>query len=517
MKFCIYNKIAASVIAVALIMPTLFAEEMSVYKQIDKEKNEKSVFNIFGNSEIVLSLEDAILFALKNNVQLKIQNMNVESDKIGIEQGKAVYDPKIKASVSSKQDKSETLANGNLRNAKTDEAIAKFEIDQLLENGATIGLKAEIDKTKRTSAGGQIYENRFGVNLNQPLMRGAGKKINLISLKQAELDYEYSKYELQAYLLSFVAAVEKQYWDHYLSLKKLEIVNESMALAVQQRKETESRIKAGSLAESEMAAADAEVARCEEDTINAQSNVVNSAVSLLRSVNPDMNNFWKNFPKLTDSPFMKNFETMSLEEHIALAIKDRPELKQARLKIRKNELEVVATENGLLPKLDFFITLGDTGYSKSFRNSNPKIGHAGYPYDTEIGLSFETTGGRRAAKAKANKAKITKEISKEALKNLEQLAKADVIKAYIEVQRTKQQIAATAATTEKQKEKLRVEEIKFNVGKTTSYQVSQAQRDLTEAKIAEIGAVIDYTNAITDLLRADGSSLLKALRLNVNE
>ena len=65
-----------------------------------------------------------------------------------------------------------------------------------------------------------------------------------------------------------------------------------MNLAVQQRKETDSRIKAGSIAESEMAAADAEVARCEEDTINAQSNVVNSAVNLLRSVNPDMNNFW---------------------------------------------------------------------------------------------------------------------------------------------------------------------------------------------------------------------------------
>ena len=509
------NKIIAIVTVFTLSLPFLKAEEISLTDHIDKEKTDISVFDIFGDSEIVLSLEDAILFALKNNVQLKIQNMNVESDKIGIEQEKALYDPKIKASVASKQNKSKTLANGDLRDAKTDETVAQFEIEQLLENGATIGINAEIDKAKRSSNGGQLYENRLGIDYNQPLMRGAGRKINLISLREAELDYEYSKYELQAYLLSFVASVEKQYWEHYLSLKRLEIVNESMNLAVQQRKETDSRIRAGSIAESEMAAADAEVARCEEDTINAQSNVVNSAVNLLRSVNPDMNNFWKNFPKLTDTPFMKNFEAKSLEEHIAQAIKERPELKQARIRLKRNDLEIVATENGLLPKLDFFINLGDTGYSKSFRNSNPKLGHNGYPYDTQVGLSFETTGGRRAAKVKAHKAKLTKEISREALKNLEQLAKADVIKAYIEVQRTKKQIAATAATTEKQKEKLRVEEIKFNVGKTTSYQVSQAQRDLTEAKIAEIGAVIEYTNAITDLLRADGTSLLRAMQLEV--
>ena len=56
-------------------------------------------------------------------------------------------------------------------------------------------------------------------------------------------------------------------------------------------------------------------------------------------------------------------------------------------------------------------------------------------------------------------------------------------------------------------EKLRVEEVKFNVGKTTAFQVAQAQRDLTAARIAEARAAVGYTASIIDLLRADGSLL----------
>jgi outer membrane protein TolC len=37
--------------------------------------------------------------------------------------------------------------------------------------------------------------------------------------------------------------------------------------------------------------------------------------------------------------------------------------------------------------------------------------------------------------------------------------------------------------------------------------VAQAQRDLTAARIAEVKAAVDYTNAIIELFRADGSLL----------
>lgn len=471
----------------------------------------KQAFNIFDESvkPIKLSLEDAILKALNNNISLKIEKLDVQASKTAIESEKAAFDTKVKATVSTGDRKAQNLNGSNSQTNTT----AEIEIERLLYSGTTVAVNTNLGRNASGNSD-SLYSNRIGIDLTHPLLRNSGNEINLISLKQAELDYNYTKHELKAFILDFIASVEKKYWEHYLSVRQLEIVNESAALAIQQRQETNSRILAGSIPESERAAAEAEVAKCEEDLINAQSNMVNTAISLLRAVNHDTENFWKNLPNLTDKPFLKKIDQMDLEAHLALAEKQRPELLQAKVLIAKNELEIVTSKNGLLPKLDFFVSLGNTGYSRSFNNSNPKFNNNEKP-DFEVGFDYELTRNRRSARAKLERSKITADMKKEALKNLEQVIKEDVIKAYIEVQRTMQQVAATAATTQKQQEKLRVEEIKFSVGKTTSFQVSQAQRDLTEAKIAEVKAAIAYTGAITELMRADGTSLLKVNKIEL--
>ncbi len=62
----------------------------------------------------------------------------------------------------------------------------------------------------------------------------------------------------------------------------------------------------------------------------------------------------------------------------------------------------------------------------------------------------------------------------------------------------------------KQAEKLRVEEVYFNVGKTTAFQVMQAQRDLTAAKHAKLKAEVDAKLAYSKLLHSMGILLESA-------
>ena len=52
-----------------------------------------------------------------------------------------------------------------------------------------------------------------------------------------------------------------------------------------------------------------------------------------------------------------------------LALQMRPDLNQAKLLWQRGDLEVVKTRNGLLPKLDLFVTLGRTGFAESFGKS----------------------------------------------------------------------------------------------------------------------------------------------------
>jgi len=102
---------------------------------------------------------------------------------------------------------------------------------------------------------------------------------------------------------------------------------------------------------------------------------------------------------------------------------------------------------------------------------------------------------------------LTREQTQKALENLSQLVEVDVRRAYIEVNRTKQQITASSATRKFDEQKLTTETEKLRVGKSTSFLVAQAQRDLLVSRIAEVRSLVDYLKALIDLYRQDGSLL----------
>ena len=457
------------------------------------------------DASFTLSLRQAVGMTLNNNIALSIEKYDSEVYATEIENAKSDFDTSVKASVSASDKKSKTInANDEIRNSTTNGTTASVELESKSYSGVKTSVEASVNRN-RASSHSSLYASRLGIDVTAPLMRGAGREVNLVSLKKAELDLDWSRYELYGYVLDLVFETENKYWDHYQKVEQLKIVQESLELAQQQREETLKRVNVGKIAESELAAADAEVARCQEDLIDAESNVVTSAISLLRNINPDSENFWNKRPNLKSLPKLRELDDydFSLKDCIQDALILRPEIRQAQLQLRKNELDVVASRNGMLPKLDFFITLGKTGYSDSFKSSEPSFRHK-EPFDSTVGFIYEYNIGRRAEKAKLRKDKLNVLIRKEAIKNLEQIVKEDVIKAYVEIKRAKEQLSATSATAQKQEEKLRVENVKFNVGKTTAFQVAQAQRDLTEAKLAQVKAIISFTVAKSQLLRATG-------------
>lgn len=463
------------------------------------------IFDKDENASFSISLKNAVEMSLSNNIALNMEKIDPEIYETTVEQAKSEFDTNISASISASDKKSKSInANDFIGSNSSNGTTASIEAEKKSASGVKTSVNTSLNRT-RTTSHSSLYAARIGIDVTAPLMRGAGKEVNLVSLRKAELDLDWSKYELYGYILDFVAETERKYWQYYLSVEQLEIVKESLELAKQQRDETLKRINVGKIAESELAAADAEVALCQEDLINAESNVVSSAISLLRNINCDTENFWRKRPNLISEPKLREIDQydFNLEDCIADALLMRPELRQAELLLRKNELDIVSTKNGMLPKLDFFISLGKTGYSKSFKESEPSFRHK-EPFDSSVGLNYELNRHRRGEKAKYDKAKLNLKLQKESLKNLEQLIKEDVIKAYIEIKRTKEQLAATTATAQKQSEKLRVENVKFDVGKTTAFQVAQAQRDLTAAKIAQVKAIIDYTVSKSVLLRSTG-------------
>jgi outer membrane protein TolC len=345
----------------------------------------------------------------------------------------------------------------------------------------------------------------MGLSVTQALLRGAGTGVNLASLEQARLDTQASEYEFRGFAEVLVAQVEETYWEYALAQRQIQIFEKSLAVAEQQLAEIEEMIAVGRMAEKEVIAAQAEIASQRQGLIEAQGTMATTRLRLLRLLNPQGPNLWGREVQLLYKPALPEVKLDPVQAYVDVAKRMRPDLNQSRLAVERGDLEIVKTKNGLLPKLDFFITLGKTGYSDSFGKSVENI-KEDY-YDVLAGVRFQYPLRNREARARYDRSVLRQDQAVEALDNLTQIVELDVRSAYIEVTRAREQVTASTATRRLQEEKLRVETEKLRVGRSTVFLVSQGQRDLLSSEIVEVRSIVAYLKALVELYRLGGTLL----------
>ncbi len=490
---------------------THIAKDMSAQVEI-KAKTPQSV-SLPEKGPLKITVKDAILLALENNRSLMVERLKPSIRQTFEDQERAVFDPTIEAEISADRNDSKSLnrSGSYTENSVEDVYQGSISIKEFFPTGTFVEVGDVTKTTDSTLYNKTFSSSRLGLSVTQSLLRGYGTDVNLARLRQSRIETDITQYELRGFSESLLAQVETTYWDYALSQRQIEIVEESLKLANQQISETEEMIRVGTMAEAELAAVQAEVATQQQRLIDAKSTMESTRVRLLRLLNPPGRNRWYRDVILVHPPTVPEIKLEKVEAHVAVALRMRPGMNQAKLDIQNEDLEIVRTKNGLLPRMDLFITLGKTGYSESFSGSIRDI--SGDSYDVMVGLNFEYPILNRDARAQHRRALLSRDQAEMALDNLKQLVELDVRNAYIEVNRTKEQISASTATRKFQEEKLRIETEKFRVGLSTNFFVAQAQRDLMASRINEVQAVVNYLKALINFYRLEGS-LLKRRGIN---
>ncbi len=457
---------------------------------------------------VQMSVEQAALLALENNKSLVVQRFEPQISRTFVQEGLAIFDPVLSAELAYQRDR---IGRGP-GESQFSGASAAVGVQEFLPTGTSLGLIGATTPNEIIGPIDDEYASRIAFNATQSLLQGFGPAVNLASVDQAKIDVRISQYELRGFAEALVAQVEGTYWDYILAERRIEIYQQSLDLAQKQLEETRERIKIGDLAQTELSAAEAEVALRREGLINTRSALARTKLDLLRLVNPrgaraaeTGSGFWDRQVVLTTPPVSPAVTLDDVESHVALALQMRPDLNQARLLWQRDELEIVKTRNGLLPRLDLFATLGRTGFADSFGGSLKNLDENNY--DALVGLDFEYALGNRGPRARHFRAVLSRQQARESIDNLSQLVEVDVRSAYLEIMRLQEQVVATAATRKLQEEKLRVETEKFRLGKSTSLLVGQAQRDYVSSQIVEIQAVISYLKSFVEMYRLEGSLL----------
>jgi len=458
-----------------------------------------------------LSVEQAVVLALRSNRGLAVEQLQPEIAGNFAEIERSIFDPTIFADFELSRDRQRQVsrATGETFDTEGEDERARVGVQQLLPTGTEIELDARMQRVASDRTPTQ-FEPRIGVGINQALLRGAGPAANLVRLEQARMERTASEFELRGFATNLVAEVEVAYWQYVLASREIAIFEQAMEVAEQLMTETQQRIEVGALPQTEAAVVEAEVALRRQDLINARSRMQQARLELVRLITPGKPEDWGRWIDVPDEPadpIVPDLLDTDVAEHIVLARQYRPELNEARVRLDQNRLEVVHTRNGLLPRLDLFIAFGKTGFADSFGSS---ISEMNAPtYDLLAGLRFEYPLGNRDAEARHRQAMLIRNQAYESIGNLEMLTELDVRKAYLELDRARQQIDASRATRQLREQTLEAEVIKLREGISTNFLVAQAQRDLLASQIDEVSAGIQLKIAIIELYRLDGTLLTR--------
>jgi outer membrane protein len=443
---------------------------------------------------LTLTVQDAVLLALEHNGSLIVEHIKTSIDKTYEKEELGVFDPVLSGDLSYSAGEGTSGTNDSGRGSVG--AGVSFPFTTGTEIGGGLGISA-----------GDEVSLELSVDLSQELLKGGRRAANLAKVKQAELDSFSSEFELRGFTEALVASVENAYWDFLSAESEVEIYREGLLLADQQFVEIRERVSVGSIPGIELVASQAEVALRRKALLDAESRLERARLRILYLLNFPGDNLWEAQIVPSERPEIPSGGIDELQSHLESAIRMRPDLNQALLAKRHGELEVVKTKNGLLPRLDLFISMGKTGYSESFSGTALGLGEDGLDFDASLTFSYPI--GNRQNRAQYNRALLTSRQAEVALENLKRLVELDVRSAYVEARSTREQIDTTVASRTLQEEKLKAEMEKFRVGRSTALLVAQSQRDLLDSMIAEEEALIGYLKSLINLYRQDGSLLLR--------
>ncbi len=173
---------------------------------------------------ITLSLEDAVIYALDNNHELQVQRYSplIAGTFEQVERG--VFDPELFAELQYSEETATEVSRSTEEqfSFEADDTDGELGIRQKLPSGTDVELSLDYGRS-RSNRTPEQQDFRVGLSITQSLLQGFGPAVNLIDIRQAQLDSQLSLYELRGFLEALISEVEIGYWQYVLASQSINI------------------------------------------------------------------------------------------------------------------------------------------------------------------------------------------------------------------------------------------------------------------------------------------------------
>jgi len=353
------------------------------------------------------------------------------------------------------------------------------------------------------------YETDLEFSLSHNLLRGAGRRATTHAIRLAEYDRQTSGAQTKLEVIRVLADVDRAYWRLYAATQALAVVEQQHAVALAQLQRAQRRRDAGTGTEVDVVRARSGLADRVEAIISAQNEIrlqqralkvlinlpglgVDSAARVVVSSPPD--------------PVRYEFDPAELASR---ALDHRMEMLELEIRLARDAATIAFARNEKLPLLALNYTYRVNGLAGSLGNSADVLSENEFE-DWSIGANAEFPIGNERAKASLAQAILTRLQSLSTRDARIQSITAEVYDAIDQLESTWQRILATREAVVLNARLLDAEKRQFEVGRSTSTDVLDADANLADARLAEIRALVDYQIAQVDLAVATGTLLGQA-------
>ena len=427
---------------------------------------------------------------------------------------------------------------------------------QLPWAGASLGL--DFDNSRHSSNNpfdslSPYYDSRLVVSLAQPLLRNRAidPQRAELRIRRKQLDLSDADFELRN--IDAITRVEQAYWDLVAARQGADVLSDAVEWARQQLARTRRMVAAGTQAEVEISAAEAELERRLDSYYSGVGSVTEAENGLKLLLTSSRHNaLWNDEIVPVDVETDEPPQAGDLREAVATALKQRPEVRalatqrdvagiQTRLSAEqvKPQLNLVAgyvntglagaVQSGAADPFDSLVgpivnqidqlsvpaglppvtvSLGSLppaligGYGKSLSN----LLSGSYP-SVQVGLTLDLTPRNRAADANLAQSRIMERRLSLEQARLELGIEAQVRNAMQALATARQRIAASEASMRAAKEKLDSETRMYQSGESTNFLVLTRQNEYADSRQRDVVARLDANKAIARLRQALGSTL----------
>jgi HAE1 family hydrophobic/amphiphilic exporter-1 len=509
-----------------------------------KQETPASVLTPPRDFEAQLSLKEAVLLALRNNLDVELARTEPMIAEEGVTAARGAYDPVLMGNFNFDRRESSTVNRLQLTNASVNSQNLNSSDGWTYGAGFNgilpFGLQySSMTGLNRLDTNAQVvpldkqFESTWISRLTLPLRRDLGWNLASVTVRRSEIARDMTQEQFRGSLNGIVASVEDLYWNLAANRAAVRVAAKSLKTAQDLLEQTRVQQEVGVVSRVAVTQAEAGVAEREVLFIQTENLAATAKDALLDALLAPSAQAFEDRDLIPEAPRFEDYQT-DIDASLRKALRSRPELAQARKAVEMAGVEADFADNQARSRFDLVASYGTQGLSgsgkmlptpdtstmdpndfilvpfpdqgrstDSFQDFFRGTGAKSY----SAGVRVEMPLGNNTGEARAVQRRIETRRAQIALKKQEQRVILEVRNAVRGVRAATQQVSASERRVAATVETLRAEQERLRLGDSTPFQVLQFDEDLAEAEQSRIVALRQQANAITALERVQGTLL----------